>query len=326
MKNQIPEKKRKKAKVGERARVCFVFPGQGSQYVGMGRDLYEQFDAARQVFTEAEEVLGLPLSRLCFSGPEAELKLTQNTQPAILTVSIAALRVLESQCPITPLCVAGHSLGEYSALVSVGALAFRDAVRVVRERGKLMQEAVPRREGMMAVLLGLESQQVDQICQEASQGGVVAPANLNGAGQVVISGARPAVLRAMALARQRGAKRVLELPVSAPFHCSLMKPAADGLKRVLADVTIRAFSVGVITNVEAAPNEDCERVRSLLVKQTVRPVRWEESVRRMEEMGCEWVLEIGPGKVLSGLSKRICPDLRVANLEISQDLKNILQG
>jgi len=309
--------------VGERAKVAFVFPGQGSQYVGMGKDLYEQFNIARRTFTEAEEISGLPLIRLCFSGTEKELKLTEYTQPAILTVSIAALRVFESEFGLRPFCVAGHSLGEYSALVSVGALAFSDAVGVVRERGRLMQEAVPSGKGSMAVILGLETQEVDSICEAASEGEVVAPANLNGGGQIVIAGERGAVLRAMSLASDRGAKRVLELSVSAPFHCSLMRPASEGLKKVLAAVTIQPFSVGVVTNVEATLNVDSNRVKSLLVEQAVRPVRWEESVRYLEALGCERVVEIGPGKVLSGLIKRISSHLQVANLGGCQDLKKI---
>ena len=307
----------------EKANVAFVFPGQGSQYVGMGKDLYEQFDVAKQAFMEAEEVLGLPLRNLCFSGPEEELKLTECTQPAILTVSIAALRVLESECSLKPFCVAGHSLGEYSALVSVGAFSFRDAVRIVRERGKLMQEAVPPGQGLMAVVLGLSTEAVQSLCEEASQGEIVSPANLNGGGQTVIAGARVAVLRAMVLARERKVKRVLELPVSAPFHCRMMLPAAEGLKKVLADVPVRPFSVGVITNVEADINLDCDKVKPLLIQQTMAPVRWEESVKRLEAMGCRHILEIGPGKVLSGLIKRISSSLTVDNFETPQDLEKI---
>ena len=306
--------------------LAFVFPGQGAQYVGMGKDLYGQFSVAKQVFSEAEEALGFPLGQLCFSGPEADLKLTENTQPAILTVSIAALRVLESETDLKPAFVAGHSLGEYSALVCVGAIAFKDAVKVVRQRGRLMQEAVPADAGAMAVIMGLDREAVRAVCEDASEGDVVTPANYNGGGQVVIAGSRAAVSRAMALARARGAKRVLQLPVSAPFHCPLMRPAAEGLQRVLNDVPVQPFSIGVVTNVDAEVNLDTARVKSLLTEQAVRPVRWEESVRKLEELGVSRVLEVGPGKVLKGLVKRISPTLETDNLETPNDLARVIEG
>ena len=305
------------------SRVAFVFPGQGSQYVGMAKELFAQFDAAREVFAEADDALGFSLSELCFDGPEADLKLTENTQPAILAASIAALRVIEAETPLRPAFVAGHSLGEYSALVAVGAFNFRDAVRVVRERGRLMQQAVPAGEGAMAVVLGLEMDAVRALCADASQGEVVSPANFNGGGQVVIAGAKDAVARAMVLAKERGAKRVLDLPVSAPFHCQLMQPAAEGLKTALSQISIRPFSVGVVTNVEADVNLDAGRVKPLLIEQAVRPVRWEESVRKLASLGCGGAVEIGPGKILKGLIKRIVPAMEVDTFEAPQDLSKL---
>jgi [acyl-carrier-protein] S-malonyltransferase len=292
----------------------------------MGKDLCNQFAVARAVFAEADDALGFSLSQLCFAGPEEDLKLTENTQPAILTASIAALRVLESETPLRADFAAGHSLGEYSALICAGAFSFSDAIRVVRRRGRFMQEAVPEGEGSMAVILGLEMEQVRALCADASAGEVVAPANYNGGGQIVIAGTKRAVARAAALAKERGAKRVLDLPVSAPFHCELMSPAAERLSHVLASVELRALSIGVITNVEAEVNRDPARVKSLLVEQAVRPVRWEETVRKLEALGCRRVLEVGPGKVLKGLIKRISSSLEVENFAGVQDLAVARRG
>ncbi|MET0585948.1 MAG: ACP S-malonyltransferase [Candidatus Binatia bacterium] len=304
--------------------LAFVFPGQGSQYVGMGKDLSAEFALARETFAEADDALGFSLSGLCFAGPEADLKLTENTQPAILAASIAALRVLEAETPLRPAFVAGHSLGEYSALVAVGALKFSDAVRVVRERGRLMQQAVPEGQGAMAVVLGLEMDAVRALCADAARGEVVSPANFNGAGQVVIAGAKSAVQRAMALAKERGAKRVLDLPVSAPFHCQLMQPAAEGLERTLRDVAVQPFDVGVITNAEADVNRSAERVKSLLIEQAVRPVRWEESVKKLVVLDCQRAIEIGPGKILKGLMTRIERNMELENFEAPQDLSRVI--
>ena len=304
--------------------IAFVFPGQGSQSVGMGKEFCDQFPAARKIFAEADDALGFSLSRLCFEGPDADLKLTENTQPAILTVSVAALRVLEAETSLRPAYVAGHSLGEYSALVAVGALGFGDAVKIVRQRGRLMQQTVPAGVGAMAVILGLEMDAVRSLCADASQGEVVAPANYNGGGQIVIAGAKNAVIRAMTLAQERGAKRALDMPVSAPFHCQLMQPVAEGLKQVLSEFSVQPFSVGVVTNVEAEVNQDASRVKELLTEQAVKPVRWEESVRRLSQLGCERALEIGPGKVLKGLIKRIAPALAVDNFETPQDLSRVV--
>lgn len=307
-------------------RVAFVFPGQGSQYVGMGKDLCERFPLAKRAFAEADDALGFALSELCFDGPEADLKLTENTQPAILTASIAALRVLQSESLMQPAVVAGHSLGEYSALVAVGALQFRDAVKLVRERGRLMQQAVPAGEGAMAVVLGMEMDEVLRVCEEAAGGEVVSPANFNGGGQVVIAGAAQAVARAAKLAKEKGAKRVLDLPVSAPFHCSLMQPAAEGLARALETISVHPFSVGVVSNVEAEVNLSADRVKALLVEQAVRPVRWEESVKKLVDLGCTRAVEIGPGKVLKGLMKRIAPHLEVDNFASAADLASMGAG
>ena len=304
--------------------IAFVFPGQGSQAVGMGKALCDEFAEAGAVFEEAEDALKLDLRELCFHGPEADLNRTEYTQPAILAVSMAALRVLERRCGLKPAWVAGHSLGEYSALVCAGAFTLADAVTVVRQRGRLMQEAVPQGEGSMAAILGLDAAAVRDVCEAAADGEVVAPANLNGGGQVVVSGTRGAVRRASQLARDRGARRVVELAVSAPFHCALMRPAAEGLRAVLEDVAVRPLSVGVITNAEAALNSDADRVKALLVEQVVAPVRWEESVEALKELGCRCAVELGPGKVLSGLIRRIDRQVRNLNLEQPGDLDGLL--
>jgi len=305
--------------------IAFLFPGQGSQHAGMGKDLAENFPVARQVFEEANDALGVDLASLCFNGPEEDLKLTANTQPAILTTSIAALRVLETETGIAPNYAAGHSLGEYSALVCAGALNFADAVRIVRQRGTFMQEAVPVGTGAMAAILGLDQETLERVCQDAAQGQVVSPANFNSAGQVVIAGNTEAVDRAMSLAKENGAKRALPLPVSAPFHCSLMIPAGERLADVLAGIKIGDMTVPVISNVEATPNQDASRVCQLLVDQVSAPVRWEDTIACMIELGVERYIEIGPGKVLAGLVKRMAKESTIQNVQNVPDIR-VLTG
>lgn len=301
--------------------LAFIFPGQGSQYAGMGKELADNFASAREVFEEANDALGFDLAGLCFNGPEDQLKLTTNTQPAILTASVAALRVLSDETGLSPDFVAGHSLGEYSALVCAGALGFADAVKTVRQRGAFMQEAVPVGVGAMAAIMGFDRDNLEKVCAEAAQGEVVAPANFNSPVQVVIAGHAGAVERAVALASERGAKRAMLLPVSAPFHCSLMQPAGERLATVLEGLTIGALSAPVVSNVEASPNSDASRVKDLLVQQVSAPVRWDESIEAMAESGVERFVEIGPGKVLSGLVKRIAKGATVQNVEDLDSLK-----
>jgi [acyl-carrier-protein] S-malonyltransferase len=300
--------------------IAFLFPGQGSQHAGMGKDLAENFPLARHVFEEANDALGIDLATLCFNGPEADLKLTANTQPAILTTSVAALRVLQSETGIVPHYAAGHSLGEYSALVCAGALDFADAVRIVRQRGTFMQEAVPVGTGAMAAILGLDTETLDKVCRAAAQDQVVSPANFNSAGQVVIAGHAEAVERAMELAKENGAKRALPLPVSAPFHCSLMVKAGERLADVLAGVEVGEMTVPVISNVEATPNQDTSRVCQLLVDQVSAPVRWDETIACMVKLGVERYIEIGPGKVLAGLVKRVARNSLVQNVQNVDDI------
>ncbi len=286
-------------------KTALLFPGQGSQRVGMGRDLAHEFSVARQTYEEADDVLGFALSRLCFEGPEDELTLTKHTQPAILTTSIAVLRALAERGLAFDV-VAGHSLGEWTALVAAGSIAFRDAVRLTHLRGQYMQDAVPAGQGAMAAVMGLDRAALQAVCERASAPGEpVEQANLNGAGQIVISGSAAAVDRAVTEARAAGARRATRLAVSAPFHCSLMKPAADQLAAALAGVAIPAPRVPVIHNVTAQPNQDPERIRALLIEQVTAAVRWEESVQAIAAMGVTRAYELGSGSVLRGLVKRI---------------------
>jgi [acyl-carrier-protein] S-malonyltransferase len=284
--------------------IAFLFPGQGSQAVGMGKELAEKYPAAKQTFDEADEVLGYRLSQLCFEGPEDQLRLTEITQPAILTASVAAWRVL-SEKGVRPAFAAGHSLGEYSAHVAAGTLSFADAVRTVRNRGRYMQEAVPVGVGAMAAVLGMEREKVRQVCDEAAQGEVCEPANINSPEQIVISGHKGAVERAASLATERGAKKAVLLPVSAPFHSSLMRPAQERLAGDLASVAFHQASTPVMCNVDAALVDSPETSRDALVRQVTGAVRWDECIRGLIARGVDTFLEVGPGKVLWGLMRQI---------------------
>ncbi|HET9488763.1 MAG TPA: ACP S-malonyltransferase [Methylomirabilota bacterium] len=289
--------------------IAFIFPGQGSQAVGMGKAFYEASPAAKAVFEEANDVLGLDLTRLAFEGPEADLALTANTQPAVLTVSVAAAAVC-AEHGLTPRFAAGHSLGEYSALVVAGALAFRDAVRLVRRRGEFMQAAVPVGVGAMAAIMGLELSAVEALCAEAGQGEVVEVANVNAPLQIVIAGHRTAVERAVALAAGRGGRKSVVLPVSAPFHCGLMAPAAERLAGELHGVAVSDLRIPVIRNVDAGVTRTAAEVKPALVRQVASPVRWTECVRRLAAEGASAFVEMGPGRVLTGLLKRILDGAR----------------
>jgi len=300
-------------------RTAFIFPGQGSQHVGMGKELTETQPLARAVFEEADSVLGMRLSSLCLEGPEEELRLTVNTQPAILTTSIAALRVLES-CGARPDFVAGHSLGEYTALVAAGALKFDDALRAVRKRGLYMQEAVPPGEGAMAALIGIDIEAVQLICNEASTLGVCSPANINSPNQTVIAGHRSAVERAVTLAKEKGAKRAVMLAVSAPFHSELMKPAAERLASVFAKISFSNLNVPLVTNVDAQVITTGDEAREALLRQVASPVRWSESIKLLLGQGVTRFIEVGPGKVLSGLVRQISRQCEILNVEDIESL------
>jgi [acyl-carrier-protein] S-malonyltransferase len=305
--------------------IAFLFPGQGSQAVGMGKELAEKYSVARKAFDEADEALGYKLSQLCFEGPEDQLKLTEITQPAILTASVAAFRVLAEK-GLRPGFVAGHSLGEYSAHVAAGTISFSDAVRTVRNRGKYMQEAVPVGVGAMAAILGMDLEKVTAVCKDASHGEVCEPANINSAEQIVISGHKPAVERAAKLASERGAKRAVLLQVSAPFHCSLMQPARDRLAADLAALTFEKPAVPVVCNVDAEFIIDGEHGRDALVRQVTGAVKWEQSIRDLIGQGVQTFVEVGPGKVLCGLMRQIDRSKTALNVGDEASLQKAMAG
>jgi [acyl-carrier-protein] S-malonyltransferase len=303
--------------------IAFLFPGQGSQQVGMGKELVASYAVARQTFEEADEALGFSLSQLCFEGPEDQLKLTQNTQPAILTMSVAAMRVLREK-GIDCKFAAGHSLGEYSAHVAAGTLSFADAVRTVRNRGRYMQEAVPVGEGAMAAILALTPEVVLAICEEAAQGEVVQAANINSSGQIVVSGSKAAVERAAELAKAKGAKRAVMLPVSAPFHCRLMQPAQDRLAVDLRALKFNDLAFPVIKNIDAQPVTTGDAAREALITQVTGSVQWERSMQTLIGAGADLFIELGPGKVLGGLMRQIDKNQTCLNVEDEASLQKTL--
>jgi [acyl-carrier-protein] S-malonyltransferase len=305
-------------------KIAFVFPGQASQYPGMGKELAENYPVAKAVFEEADKALGFSISQMCFAGSEEDLKLTANTQPAILTVSVAAHRVLAEK-GITPDFVAGHSLGEYSALVAAGSLNFADAVQIVRKRGTYMQEAVPAGEGAMAAIMGLSPAVVLDACKRAAEGQVCSPANLNSPEQTVISGNAESVKRAVEIASQLGAKRAVVLPVSAPFHCALMAPAQEKLEKDLRKIEFAALRVPLVTNVDADTETSGDEARDALIRQVTNPVRWEESVRELIDEGVNTFIEVGPGRVLTGLLRQIERSVSILNVEDEKSLTATVQ-
>ena len=301
------------------SKTAFVFPGQASQYPGMGKELADKYPVARAVFDEADKVLGFSISQMCFAGSEEDLKQTANTQPAILTCSVAIYRILEEK-GVTPDFVAGHSLGEYSALVAAGSLKFSDAVKIVYKRGKYMQEAVPAGLGAMAAIMGLSHAVVLDACKRAAEGQVCSPANLNSPEQTVISGHAEAVKRAVEIASQLGAKRAVILPVSAPFHCALMMPAQEKLEKDLRQTELAALRVPLVTNVDADTIETGDEAREALIRQVTMPVRWEESIRLLIDEGVNTFVEVGPGRVLTGLLRQIERSVAALNVEDEKSL------